>query len=699
MESTQPGGLFVPLLHGPHTGILANRARLCQGTGRRQDVGEDCRQELREQALELDEKMFDDVMRNLPRASGPGSSQWRWEHMWAVHVSGARVVALLKDDLGVNVRPIACGEVLWKLVAKADARNAFNAVHREAMFEAIERDFPELWAWTDLCYGVEANLGFRLGGVDGSVMRFVKLKEGTQGDPLGLLYLAAPLQMVLERQPSVVISAYSVNAFFLGPPIVVALAYETYMEEAVAIGLDIQPVKSAAFSPEGDAICFEVGMPGARGELDFIDVLWVPVGKAEAARREGVERLALMDRVWEDAFEETDYATQDGLGGGTQESGGTQHEQSEQASGGGGEGGAITSRLLESMEDVRREAEHLSTVGGQGGGAAEARSGGARAGTSGLSQVASSVEDILAEWEDLSSPGPEGGVWTQEQSGASPEQAMALAEGGVATLMGASRRVAGLLGGVDGMGGTDEDDGGDVGRSAGGVDPRRAPQSPGAHPGSDDHLQQVARQHTASHQLPCPWGEVAGRAGINTSSQGNHSKGFSHVELVLGVEGYRRKLVAGAQALGRVGDSRVILNVGLVVKRWLEWRSQSSVATGCQRSRSKDKHTHILTEWEDLFSPGPEGGVWTHEQSGASPEQAMALAEGGAATLMGASRRVVSLLEGAVGVGGAGEGDEGDVTGRHVRGDDTRRAPQSPGAHPGSDDHLQLVARQHTASH
>ncbi|KAK3263561.1 hypothetical protein CYMTET_27644 [Cymbomonas tetramitiformis] len=224
------------------------------GTGRRQDVGEDRRRELREQALELDEMTFDVVMRNLPRALGPGSSQWRWEHMWAVHVSGgrdallevcnhlaagrapagvrewlagARLVALLKNDLGVNVRPIACGEVLRKLVAKvicrrrakafrarfcgrrrddehgglraaqigvavkggadlgvhtvqaaldrhpewvyvkADARNAFNAVHREAMFEAIARDFPELWAWTDLCYGVDANLRFRLGGVDG----------------------------------------------------------------------------------------------------------------------------------------------------------------------------------------------------------------------------------------------------------------------------------------------------------------------------------------------------------------------------------------------------------------------------------------------------------------------------------------------------------------------------------------------------
>ncbi|KAK3251628.1 hypothetical protein CYMTET_39030 [Cymbomonas tetramitiformis] len=140
-------------------------------------------------------------------------------------------------------------------------------------------------------------------------------------------------------------------------------------------------------------------------------------------------------------------------GGGTQESEGTQRERSGQVSGESGEAGAMASRLLESMEDVRREAEHLGTVGGQGGGTAEARSGGARVGIGGLSQAASSVEDILNEWDDLLSPGPESGVWTQEQSGASPEQAMALAEGGVATLMGASRRVAGLLGGLMAWGG------------------------------------------------------------------------------------------------------------------------------------------------------------------------------------------------------------------------------------------------------
>ncbi|KAK3283284.1 hypothetical protein CYMTET_9004 [Cymbomonas tetramitiformis] len=175
--------------------------------------------------------------------------------------------------------------------------------------------------------------------------------------------------------------------------------------------------------------------------------------RGEANRREGAERLALMDRAWEDALEETDYATQDGSGGGTQESEGTQRERSRQAPDEAGEAGAMASRLLESMEDVRREVEHLGTVGDQGGGTAEARSGGARAGIGGLSQAASSVEDILNEWDDLLSPGLESGVWTQEQSGASPEQAMALAEGGVATLMGASRRVAGLLGGLMAWGG------------------------------------------------------------------------------------------------------------------------------------------------------------------------------------------------------------------------------------------------------
>ncbi|KAK3251844.1 hypothetical protein CYMTET_38837 [Cymbomonas tetramitiformis] len=168
------------------------------------------------------------------------------------------------------------------------------------------------------------------------------------------------------------------------------------------------------------------------------------------ANAEGGEQVDGNGDEDEDEDEEGEEAARGGAVGWKEkwESEGTQRERSGQAPGEAGEAGAMASRLLESMKDVQREVEHLGTVEGQGGGTAGARSGGAGAGIGGLSQAASSVEDILNEWDDLLSPGPGSGVWTQEQSGASPEQAMALAEGGVATLMGASRRVAGLLGGL-----------------------------------------------------------------------------------------------------------------------------------------------------------------------------------------------------------------------------------------------------------
>ncbi|KAK3252225.1 hypothetical protein CYMTET_38468 [Cymbomonas tetramitiformis] len=78
----------------------------------------------------------------------------------------------------------------------------------------------------------------------------------------------------------------------MGPPVhVAALAFETYMEEAVAIGLDIQPVKSAAFLLHGDASCFEVGMPvtsgtedlGAENDLPYVNALQAAMHKVSEA--------------------------------------------------------------------------------------------------------------------------------------------------------------------------------------------------------------------------------------------------------------------------------------------------------------------------------------------------------------------------------------------------------------------------------
>ncbi|KAK3287023.1 hypothetical protein CYMTET_5433 [Cymbomonas tetramitiformis] len=88
-------------------------------------------------------------------------------------------------------------------------------------------------------------------------MRSVKSREGARHGDLAsrravTLYLAAPLQTVLERvreeYPEVIVFAYLDDGFLVGPPIAAARAY---IEEAAAIGLDIQPAKSAAYSPEG----------------------------------------------------------------------------------------------------------------------------------------------------------------------------------------------------------------------------------------------------------------------------------------------------------------------------------------------------------------------------------------------------------------------------------------------------------------
>ncbi|KAK3289440.1 hypothetical protein CYMTET_3119 [Cymbomonas tetramitiformis] len=93
----------------------------------------------------------------------------------------------------------------------------------------------------------------------------------------------------------------------------------------------------------------------------------------------------------------------------------------------------MTSRLLESKEDARQEAEHLQTAEVHGASTTAGLSSGARADPSGVNRAASSVENIRTEWERVSVPGLEGGAWTQELGGASPEQAMGLAEGGMTT--------------------------------------------------------------------------------------------------------------------------------------------------------------------------------------------------------------------------------------------------------------------------
>jgi hypothetical protein len=329
--------------------------------------------------IELLRESFEEVMRNLPRASSPGPSQLRWEHLSTMYTSGAgdllfafcsqlvagdlplearpwfggaRLVAMLKDvdedgrpiptASGGGVRPIAMGEVLRKLVGKVvckqrgpafsahfcpdtlsmgetsalqqvgvavpggadrmihstrayleghpdwacasiDCTNAFNALSREAMKAAVRARFPELVAFTKLCYDQPPPLFFRMdrGHCE------LRSREGTQqGDPLGCLYMALPLHEVLtdlhRDHPGVVIIAYVDDIVILGPPELVRLAYLDLVEMLrTRLGLVSQPRKCSVYSPEGDVSAFPSSMAGADGSRQGVVVLGVPIGSDE----------------------------------------------------------------------------------------------------------------------------------------------------------------------------------------------------------------------------------------------------------------------------------------------------------------------------------------------------------------------------------------------------------------------------------
>ena len=135
------------------------------------------------------------------------------------------------------------------------------------MKAAVRARFPELVAFTKLCYDQPPLLFFRMdrGHCE------LRSREGTQqGDPLGCLYMALPLHEVLtdlhRYHPGVVIIAYVDDIVILAPPELVRLAYLDLVEMLwTRLGLVSQPRKCNVYSPEGDVSAFPSSMAGADG--------------------------------------------------------------------------------------------------------------------------------------------------------------------------------------------------------------------------------------------------------------------------------------------------------------------------------------------------------------------------------------------------------------------------------------------------
>eukprot|EP00854_Cymbomonas_tetramitiformis_P034151 gene34151-biopygen16581 len=147
------------------------------------------------------------------------------------------------------------------------------------------------------------------------LVRFVKSWEGAQQrDSWGPLYLAAPLQTALERvqegQPEVIVLAYLDDALLVGPPFATAGAYDAYSDSSW-----VPPCKVGDLLDEADTGFLAEEMPGARGELDFINILGEPVGKPEVVTAEMLRKVEEMHGILP-ALNETNARGAPGLAAG-----------------------------------------------------------------------------------------------------------------------------------------------------------------------------------------------------------------------------------------------------------------------------------------------------------------------------------------------------------------------------------------------
>ncbi|KAK3278086.1 hypothetical protein CYMTET_13949 [Cymbomonas tetramitiformis] len=324
-------------------------------------------------------------------------------------------------DLGVHTVQAALDQHPEWVCVKVDAKNAFSAVHRETVFEAIERAFPESWAWTGLCYGVEANLGFRLGGVDGSVIDALRQVAGG-GVPPEMMRAAEKehdrrmREALRDLLPGGGLNSHSLE--FATLPHGMGLTEATRasiitdshaggdggdggIEEAreVEQHLPLQTRLPWLYSVTFDSI-----------EPAFLRGIPCLAGGGEVAQQRADEGLALVGRAWEDTFENMDHATQAGRSDVVTERKGLYMgmQQSERASGGASGAGRMAAQLLEDLGDMRgppTQVDCLRMAGGQE--AADTQSAETSMGASGPDQSASVVQDILEEWEDFLSPAPD----------------------------------------------------------------------------------------------------------------------------------------------------------------------------------------------------------------------------------------------------------------------------------------------------
>ena len=143
----------------------------------------------------------------------------------------------------------------WTLVAM-DVSNAFNSIHRSAIFEALQEGGPRLQSlipYVRAMYGKPTPLWYKDG--PGTVFKVLSRTGTRQGDPLaGALFAMGHLRILKKTHqdnPHCYLPTIADDTYLVGPAESVKQAYQGFITEAATVGLAVKNTKCVQYFPMG----------------------------------------------------------------------------------------------------------------------------------------------------------------------------------------------------------------------------------------------------------------------------------------------------------------------------------------------------------------------------------------------------------------------------------------------------------------
>ena len=259
--------------------------------------------------------------------------------------AGARLTALTKKNL--DIRPIAAGEILRRLVSKClcamhkeaaatffagvqygvatpagaermihlvrremakrafdgdwvllkvDLKNAFNRISRARMLELVLVHMPHMYSWVEWCYAQDSNLTF-------SEFRIPSREGVQQGDPLGPLLFSIVIQELIKKI-AVEVPGLDLNKWYLDDGVLagraadVRLAYKLILDHGPALGIFLNEGKCELITHPASAASLDAWGPDTipadmRRTDGCTSLLGAPIGDdafcADFVRKESLE--------------------------------------------------------------------------------------------------------------------------------------------------------------------------------------------------------------------------------------------------------------------------------------------------------------------------------------------------------------------------------------------------------------------------